>query len=125
MPGSTLIAMIFFVAVLFAGMTSLINLYEAPIATVQEKLHIGRKPACLVIAVIGIVMSLLIQGIVSGWMDVLSIYICPLEQVLQELCFSGLRVKNMWKYRSIKEEKMHLQNYIFRYVNIFMCQFVF
>ena len=28
----------------FAGMTSLINLYEAPIATVQEKLHVGRRP---------------------------------------------------------------------------------
>lgn len=36
MPGGTLIAIIFFVAVLFAGMTSLLNLYEAPIATVQE-----------------------------------------------------------------------------------------
>lgn len=87
MPGSTLIAMIFFVAVLFAGMTSLINLYEAPIATVQEKLHIGRKPACLVIAVIGIVMSLLIQGIVSGWMDVLSIYICPLGAGIAGIMF--------------------------------------
>lgn len=81
--------------------------------------------ACLVIAVIGIVMSLLIQGIVSGWMDVLSIYICPLGAGIAGIMFSGLRVKNMWKYRSIKEEKMHLQNYIFRYVNIFMCQFVF
>ena len=70
MPGSTLIAMIFFVAVLFAGMTSLINLYEAPIATVQEKLHVGRKAACLIIAAIGVVVSLMIQGIVSGWMDV-------------------------------------------------------
>ena len=38
MPGGWLIAIIFFVAVLLAGMTSLINLYEAPIATVQEKL---------------------------------------------------------------------------------------
>ena len=41
MPGGTLIAIIFFVAVLFAGMTSLLNLYEAPIATVQEKLHLA------------------------------------------------------------------------------------
>ena len=38
MPGGWLIAIIFFVAVLLAGMTSLINLYEAPIAAVQEKL---------------------------------------------------------------------------------------
>ena len=78
MPGGKIIVIIFFVAVLFAGLTSLINLYEAPIATVQEKFHLERKPACAVIAVIGVIVSILIQGIVSGWMDVLSIYICPL-----------------------------------------------
>ena len=78
MPGGKIIVIIFFVAVLFAGLTSLINLYEAPIATVQEKFHLERKPACVVIAVIGVIVSILIQGIVSGWMDVLSIYICPL-----------------------------------------------
>lgn len=95
MPGSTIIAIIFFVAVLFAGMTSLINLYEAPIATVQEKLHVGRKIACVIIAVIGVIVSLLIQGIVSDWMDILSIYICPLEQDSQESCFSGSPERNM------------------------------
>ena len=102
MPGSTLIAMIFFVAVLFAGMTSLINLYEAPIATVQEKLHIGRRPACLVIAVIGIVMSLLIQGIVSGWMDVLSIYICPLGAGIAGIMFFWIAGK---KYVEVEVNK--------------------
>ena len=51
MPGGKIIVIIFFVAVLFAGLTSLINLYEAPIATVQEKFHLERKPACAVIAV--------------------------------------------------------------------------
>lgn len=78
MPGGRLVAIVFFVAVLFAGMTSLLNLYEAPIATVQEKFHLSRIPACAIIAVIGMVASVLIQGIVSQWMDVLSIYICPL-----------------------------------------------
>ena len=78
MPGGPVIAIIFFVAVLLAGMTSLINLYEAPIATVQEKLHLSRVPACGVIAVVGVIVSLVIQGIVSQWMDVLSVYICPL-----------------------------------------------
>lgn len=51
MPGGALIAIIFFVAVFFAGLTSLINLYEAPIATVQEKFHLGRAAACGVIGV--------------------------------------------------------------------------
>ena len=87
MPGGWLVAIIFFVAVLSAGMTSLINLYEAPIATVQEKVKIGRKPACMVIAVIGVIVSVLIQGIVSDWMDVLSIYICPLGAGLAGIMF--------------------------------------
>lgn len=87
MPGGWLISILFFVAVLSAGMTSLINLYEAPIATVQEKAKIGRKPVCMVIAVIGVIISLLIQGIVSDWMDVLSIYICPLGAGLAGIMF--------------------------------------
>ena len=46
MPGGRIIAIIFFVAVFLAGMTSLMNLYEAPIATVQEKTGLGRIPSC-------------------------------------------------------------------------------
>lgn len=87
MPGGWLIAIIFFVAVLLAGMTSLINLYEAPIATVQEKLKLGRVPACALTGIMGVVVSLLIQGIVSDWMDVLSIYICPLGAGLAGIMF--------------------------------------
>lgn len=87
MPGGSIFAIIFFVAVLFAGMTSLLNLYETPIATLQEKFGFSRIPACLMIAVIGAVVSILIQGIVSDWMDVLSIYICPLGAGLAALMF--------------------------------------
>ena len=87
MPGGRIIAIIFFVAVFLAGMTSLMNLYEAPIATVQEKTGLGRIPSCMVIAAIGVVVSLLIQGIVSDWMDVLSIYICPLGAGLAGIMF--------------------------------------
>ena len=87
MPGGSIFAIIFFVAVLFAGMTSLLNLYETPIATLQEKFGFNRIPACLTIGVIGAVASVLIQGIVSGWMDVLSIYICPLGAGLAAVMF--------------------------------------
>jgi NSS family neurotransmitter:Na+ symporter len=87
MPGGSIFAIIFFVAVLFAGMTSLLNLYETPIATLQEKFGFSRIPACLTIGVIGAVASILIQGIVSGWMDVVSIYICPLGAGLAAVMF--------------------------------------
>lgn len=87
MPGGYIVAIIFFVAVFMAGLSSLINLYEAPIATIQEKLHLGRKVSCAIIAVIALVVSICIQGIVSGWMDILSIYICPLGAGLAGIMF--------------------------------------
>ena len=87
MPGGYIVAIIFFVAVFMAGLSSLINLYEAPIATIQEQLHLGRKASCAIIAVIALVVSICIQGIVSGWMDILSIYICPLGAGLAGIMF--------------------------------------
>ena len=85
MPGGYIVAIIFFVAVFMAGLSSLINLYEAPIATIQ--LHLGRKSSCAIIAAIALVVSICIQGIVSGWMDILSIYICPLGAGLAGIMF--------------------------------------
>ena len=87
MPGGYIVAIIFFVAVFMAGLSSLINLYEAPIATIQEKLHLGRKASCTIIAAIALVVSICIQGIGSGWMDILSIYICPLGAGLAGIMF--------------------------------------
>lgn len=87
MPGGRIFAIIFFVAVFFAGLSSLINLYETPIATVQEKLHLGRKISCVIVCGIGLLIALFIQGIVSGWMDVTSTYGCPLGAGLMAIMF--------------------------------------
>ena len=101
MPGGYIVAIIFFVAVFMAGLSSLINLYEAPIATIQEKLHLGRKASCAIIAVIALVVSICIQGIVSGWMDILSIYICPLGAGLAGSMFFWVCGRNRLKLRLI------------------------
>ena len=87
MPGGKIVGMIFYVCVLFAGMSSLVNLFEAPVATLQERLGLGRVPAVAIIAAIGGGAALLIQGIVSGWMDAVSIYICPLGAMLAAVFF--------------------------------------
>ena len=82
MPGGRILMAVFFVAALFAGVTSLVNLFEAPTATLQEKLHLSRGTAVAVIGVVGLAVGLCIQGIVSGWMDVCSIYACPIGALL-------------------------------------------
>ena len=86
-PGSGIILMVFFTAVTFAALTSLINLFEAPVATLQELGHLSRPVAVALIGAVGIGVGLAISPIVSQWMDVGSIYICPLGALLAAVMF--------------------------------------
>ncbi len=87
MPGGRIVGMVFFVAVLFAGLSSIVNLYEAPVAFLQEKLGLKRVPSVAIIGVVGCAIALMIQPWTSQWMDVVSIYICPLGAFLAGLMF--------------------------------------
>ena len=87
MPGGRTIGMIFFICVLFAGVSSIVNLYEAPVAFLQEKFKMKRIGAVATIGVIGAIVSIAIQPWTSQWMDVVSIYICPLGAMLAGIMF--------------------------------------
>lgn len=78
MPGGRIIGMIFYICVLFAGVSSVINMYEAPAAMLQEKFGIERFTAVAVVLVFGCIAAVLIQPVTSQWMDGICIYICPL-----------------------------------------------
>jgi NSS family neurotransmitter:Na+ symporter len=99
MPGGELLVIVFFVAVLLAGLTSLVNLYEAPIETLQANLHFSRPMATAVIGGIGAVSAVCIQGIVSGWMDFVSIYVCPLGAGLAGIMFAWV-----WGKKKVEAE---------------------
>lgn len=120
MPGGSIVAIVFFVAVFFAGMTSLINLYEAPVATVQEKFGLSRIKACTVIGVFSAVVAICIQGIVSGWMDILSIYICPLGAGLAAIMFFWVLGKNYVEEQVNKGRQKPISNKFFP-----ICKYVF
>lgn len=87
MPGGKLVGIIFYICVLFAGISSIVNLYEAPIAFLQEKFSFKRGQAVATIGVIGALVSIMIQPWTSQWMDVVSIYICPLGAMLAGIMF--------------------------------------
>lgn len=94
MAGGQMIGIVFFVCVLFAGLTSLINLYEAPVAYVQERILKDRRKASLVVLVFGCAVALCIQAIVSDWMDAVSIYVCPLGALLAAVMFFWIAGKD-------------------------------
>lgn len=87
MPGGRIVGMVFFICVLFAGVSSIVNLYEAPVAFLQEKCGLRRIAAVTAIGAAGGIVSILIQPWTSQWMDLVSIYICPLGALLAGVMF--------------------------------------
>lgn len=84
-----LFAVVFFVAVLFAAITSLMNLFETPIEALQEQFKLSRGAAVAVIAVISAVIGIFIESgdMVGAWMDAVSIYMIPLGALLAGIMF--------------------------------------
>ena len=87
MPGGNLVIIIFFLAVTFAGLTSLVNLFETPVEAVHTKFGLSRKKSVAIVAVIGSSIAICIEGIVSGWMDIFSIYFCPIGAAIAGILF--------------------------------------
>lgn len=89
-----LIMIFFYVAIVFAGVSSVINLFETPINFLQEQLHMKRVPATALIHVFGLIVALLIQPWTSQWMDMISIYILPLGAVTAGIMFFWIMKKD-------------------------------
>ena len=87
MEAGKILMIIFYLAVLFAGISSIINLYEAPVAFLQERFAFSRKKSAFLINLLGIAVAILIQGIVGPWMDFVSIIIAPLGAFLAGIMF--------------------------------------
>ncbi|MDO5291841.1 MAG: sodium-dependent transporter [bacterium] len=89
MPMGSVFMVLFFTAVLFAAITSLINLFEAPVEAIQTKFKLSRTVSVCIIAVIAVVVGVMIENgdTVSNWMDVVSIYIIPLGALLSAIMF--------------------------------------
>lgn len=89
MPGGQLVAIIFFIAVAFAGITSLVNLFETPIEALQNRFNFSRTKAVATVLIIGFVVGLFVENgdVLGTWMDVMSIYVVPLGAMLAGLMF--------------------------------------
>ena len=84
MPAGRLFAVLFFLSVLFAGVTSLINMLEVCSEAVQRQFGLGRTPAVLLTGAVVFAVGLFIEyePYTGSWMDVITIYIVPVGAVL-------------------------------------------
>ena len=89
MPLGWIAQIIFFTAVLFAAVTSLINLFEVPVEAVSSQFKLSRPLAIAINLLISLVVGYLIEdgAFLSNWMDFLSIYIVPLGALMAGIMF--------------------------------------
>ncbi len=101
MPMGRLFAAIFFLSVAFAGVTSLMNMFEAVIESWQHRFGLGRRLAVLLCGgtVLGIGLFLEHGDVVGQWMDFITIIIVPIGAVL-----GAVSIYYILGYRRIREE---------------------
>ncbi len=84
MPMGRLFAFLFFISVLFAGLTSLANMLEAVSEAAQSRLKLSRRTAVLLSCAAALAVGLFIErdALMGTWMDVITIYIVPIGAIL-------------------------------------------
>ncbi len=89
MPFGSVFAIVFFLAVTFAGITSLINLYETPVEALEDKFNLSRKKSTFIIMLLGLIIGVFLEeaDTLGSWMDIISIYITPLGALLSAIVF--------------------------------------
>lgn len=83
-PFGRFFAILFFVSVVFAGISSLQNMFEVVGESIQNRFKLSRKNVIILLAVICLGIGVFIEAepSVGQWMDIISIYVIPFGAVL-------------------------------------------
>ncbi len=84
MPMGSLFAALFFLSVLFAGITSLVNMFEVCAEAAQRQFKMNRTLSVLLVSAIVFGVGLFIEAEASTgkWMDVITVYVVPFGALL-------------------------------------------
>ncbi|MSS37224.1 sodium-dependent transporter [Clostridium porci] len=84
MPMGQLFAALFFISVAFAGITSLINMFEAVSESWQTRFRLSRRTSVGLCAGIALLVGLILEAEpkVGSWMDFITIIVVPFGAVL-------------------------------------------
>ena len=89
MPFGRLFGVIFFISVLFASITSLMNLLEVPIEAVQSTFKLNRKLSVFIVVGAAFIFGLFAEdgNNLGVLMDFVSIYIIPIGAFIAAVMF--------------------------------------
>ncbi|GHV69880.1 sodium-dependent transporter [Spirochaetia bacterium] len=89
MGGGQIFAIFFFLAVFFAAASSIVNIFETPVEMLQERFKLSRLKSVLIILFAAAAIGVFLENadIIGVWMDIVSIYICPLGALIAAVIF--------------------------------------
>ena len=84
MPGGRVLSLFFFLSVLFAGITSLINMLEAVGESLSKGANLPRKAALAAVGCVTFGVSVFLESLpaMGAWLDAVTVYIAPFGAVL-------------------------------------------
>ena len=84
MPMGQLFGTFFFASVLFAGITSLINMFEVCSEAVQSRTSLKRKYSVILVGLLAFAVGVFLEyePYMGQWMDMITIYVVPIGAVL-------------------------------------------
>jgi NSS family neurotransmitter:Na+ symporter len=96
MAGGRIFAIIFFLAIFFAAASSSVNIFETPIEMLQERFKLSRFKSALIILVLAAAGGVFLENAssIGTWMDIMSIYICPLGAFIAAVIFFWIMGKD-------------------------------
>ena len=101
MPLGKVFAVFFFLSVAFAGITSLINMFEAVCESWQTRFGLSRRLAVIICGVIALGVGLFIEdgNKVGNWMDFITILVVPFGALL-----GAISIYYVWGWKGLKAE---------------------
>lgn len=101
MPMGRVFAVLFFLSVAFAGITSLINMFEAVSESWQTRFHLPRKAAVALCGGVALLVGVFLEAEpkVGSWMDFITIIVVPFGAVL-----GAVSIYYILGYKEIQKE---------------------
>ncbi|AOR22247.1 sodium-dependent transporter [Clostridium taeniosporum] len=128
MPGGRLITIIFFLSILFAAISSSINMLEGPVEAVISQTKLNRKKASILLAIIAFILSIPLNLSMTRFADFtnfITIIVSPLAALIVFLVFyyvgdskKALIEINKGASRKLGNNFIYLAKYVFVIVTI-------
>lgn len=90
MPGGYIFSILFFLSIVFAAISSSINMMEVPVETIISKFKVGRTKSTLLIGAVALIAAIPLSvsmELFGKWADFMTIYLSPIGAVISAVVF--------------------------------------